>query len=158
MNDLQRMSQRKALKDALIGGSSASVLSAVALAVCSKREENRFAAGLNGPSQWLWGEHAAYARRLSVKRTLVGYLIHHAASIFWAGLYNRVFRDAGEKPVSRILAEATGTSVAAYIVDYKVTPKRLRPGFEKHINARSMVAVYAAFAIGLAAATLWRRK
>jgi hypothetical protein len=157
MNVLQRIANKHLLKNAAAYGSGASVLSAVVLALCSKRDQNSFAGGLNGPSQWLWGEREAYTRRATLRHTLLGYLIHHATSTFWAALYAAVFRNARAKSVPRVLAEAAGTTAAAYVVDYKLTPKRLRPGFEKHIGPKSMVAVYAAFALGLAAVTLLRR-
>jgi hypothetical protein len=35
-------------------------------------------------------------------------------------------------------------------VDYKLTPRRLQPGFEAQLSKKSLVYVYAAFAIGLA--------
>src|SRR5690606_130631 len=46
----------------------------------------------------------------------------------------------------------------AYIVDYHVAPARLRPGFKKHLGPRSIFAVYAAFAAGLALVTFVRQR
>jgi hypothetical protein len=37
-------------------------------------------------------------------------------------------------------------------VDYELTPKRLRPGFEVQPSKPAMLAAYAAFALGLAVA------
>ena len=56
-----------------------------------------------------------------------------------------------------VLAAAAGTAATAYCVDYHVVPKRLTPGFEAHLGARSMTRVYAGIAIGLAAVALLRR-
>jgi hypothetical protein len=55
-------------------------------------------------------------------------------------------------------ALATGAAVAtlAATVDYTITPKRLTPGFEARLPVPSLVAVYAAFAIGLALAEITR--
>jgi hypothetical protein len=157
MNVLLRIANHQLLKNAMACGTGASMLSAAVLALYSKHDQNSFAGGMNGPSQWLWGEREAYTREASLKHTLVGYLIHHATSTFWAALYAAAFRNARDKSVSRVLVEAASASAAAYVVDYKLTPKRLRPGFEKHVSGKSMVTVYAAFALGLAAVTLSRR-
>jgi hypothetical protein len=58
--------------------------------------------------------------------------------------------------VARRCIEAATTAAAAYIVDYTFTPRRLRPGFRKHLGPGSMFAVYATFAAGLAAPAIVR--
>ena len=45
------------------------------------------------------------------------------------------------------------TGPLANIVDFQLTPKRFRPGFETQLSRKSLLAVYAAFAIGLAIAS-----
>lgn len=140
---------RCAARRALLSGSAASVLSGIALSACSKVERDAPAAALNGPSQWLWGEREARTRRATLRHTLTGYAIHHAASIFWATLHERQFGGA-RRGAARACAEAAVTATTAYIVDYRLTPRRLRPGFEKHLGPRSLFVVYAAFAAGLA--------
>ena len=77
-------------KDAAISGSTAALLSAAALTLRSKSDEDSFAGGLNGPSQWIWGRRAARTRRASLRHTGVGYLIHHSMSVFWALIFERV--------------------------------------------------------------------
>jgi hypothetical protein len=80
-----------AARDALISGSTAAMLSGAVLSWRSSADEGAPAGGLNGPSQWLWGERGGYARQLSLGHTGVGYLIHHGTSIFWAIAYERLF-------------------------------------------------------------------
>jgi hypothetical protein len=118
------------------------------MAACSKSDEGRAAGALNGPSQWLWGEREAYTRRMTLRHTLTGYAIHHAVSIFWASVHERVFGRA-RRPLAAELLAALATTAVAYTVDYHVAPRRLRPGFRKHIERRSIFLVYAAFATGL---------
>lgn len=147
---------------ACISGSNASLLSGIALSICSKLEEGSAAGALNGPSQWIWGEDEAHTRRATVRHTLVGYLIHHASSIFWAVGYERAFgcdrnRELARVPWLQILAEGALTAALAYCVDYHVTPKRLRPGFKKHLGPVGIFASYAAFGLGLALTTLARK-
>ncbi len=154
---------RLTCKDACISGSNAAVLSGVVLSLCSKIEEGSAAGALNGPSQWIWGEREAYTRRATARHTLVGYTIHHASSMLWALAYEHAFgrcrsRASARVPVPQILAEAAATAAVAYCVDYYVTPRRLRPGFRKHLGPGGMFASYAAFGLGLALTTLAKRR
>ena len=159
MGELRGAKWKDAARDALLSGSCASIASAAMLVVRSQLDEGRPAGGLNAPSQWIWGEREAYERRATLKHTAVGYAIHHLASVFWAVLYERGI-GARQRPKSagRILIEAAAMSASAFVVDYGFTPRRLQPGFEKHLSPESMLAVYAAFAAGLAAATLYRQR
>jgi hypothetical protein len=153
--------KQELIRHAIISGSSASIASAAALAVCGQIETGSAAAGLNGPSQWIWGVREAQTNRPSLKHTAVGYAIHHATSIFWAVFYEAIVgRKARERRTSalQVVAQAAAMSAAAYVVDYKLTPRRFQPGFEQHVSPRSMVATYAAFAAGLAIATLLSRR
>jgi hypothetical protein len=148
---------KRVASDALVSGSAASVASATAMMTCSALHEGSIAGGLNGPSQWLWGEHEAYTREATLRHTAAGYVIHHATSIFWATLYEAVFGGSRRrKPALQHIAEAGLSAGTAYVVDYHLTPRRLRPGFEKHVSTKGMVAIYAAFAAGLAITSIMR--
>ena len=118
----------EAARRALVSGSAASVCSALALSICSRIDEGSYAGGLNGPSQWLWGEDEAHTRRASLRHTATGYAIHHLTSIFWASIYERMFGESGvPKTALRRCAEAAASSAGAYVVDYYLTPPRFRP-------------------------------
>jgi hypothetical protein len=143
--------------DALISGTAASLASAAALMAGSKVRDGSWAGGLNGPSQWLWGESEAYTRKATLRHTAVGYAIHHSTSIFWALLHEGIFGGSRrKKPALQHCTEAIASATTAYVVDYHFTPRRLRPGFEKHVSPTGMVAVYAAFAAGLAVTAILR--
>lgn len=146
----------EALRRGLVSGTAASVTSAATLAACGAIEDGHAAAPTNAISHWLWGDGATRANRPSVRHTLAGYAIHHAASIFWAVLYERYVADAARAP-ARIAADAALASATACFVDYQLTPQRLRPGFERRLSRGALLAVYAAFAAGLAISTLGRR-
>jgi hypothetical protein len=159
VREQQRVRWEAAARRALFSGASASACSAVALSICSRIDEGSYAGGLNGPSQWLWGEAEAYTREPSVRHTVVGYGIHHLTSVFWAILYERMFGEPEQRKTPlRRCAEAALSTTGAYIVDYYLTPRRLRPGFEKHVRGRSMFVVYGAFALGLAVASIVRER
>ena len=154
---------RSVVADAAVSGSAASILSAAVLSTLSKVQEGSAAGGLNAPSQWVWGRQAGYSREPSMRQTALGFAIHHATSVFWATFYEHFFgRTRNNRtdriPTGQIVLEAVGMATAAYVVDYGLTPKRFQPGFEKHVSPGGMVAIYAAFAAGLALATLSRRR
>lgn len=151
----RRRTAKRIAADAVISGTAASLASAAALMAASASDEGSFAGGLNGPSQWLWGEDEAHTRRLTLRHTAAGYAIHNATSIFWATLHETIFGGRHKSPL-RHCTEAAISAGAAYVVDYYLTPRRLRPGFEKHVSRSGMVAVYAAFATGLAIAAIAR--
>ena len=128
-----------------VSGAAASVLSAIALAICGRIELGDPWAPLNGPSQWIFGPHAAHRSGPSLRYTLTGYLIHHLASVFWALTFERL------RSRRSIGAPAAATAAIACFVDYQLTPRRLTPGFERRLSRKSLGVVYVAFAIGLAA-------
>ena len=153
----QRSILKRLASDAVVSGSAASLASAAALMACSAIHEGSAAGGLNGPSQWLWGEAEAYTREATLRHTAAGYVIHHSTSIFWAVLHESIFGGSRRrKPALQHCAEAVVSAGTAYVVDYHLTPRRFRPGFEKHVSPKGMVAVYAAFAAGLAITAIAR--
>lgn len=150
-----RKTWSQAFRDGLISGTVASIVSTISLAVCGKAELNKSAAPVNGPSQWVWGRHAPYENRFSLQYTVVGYAIHHAASIFWATLHEKLrprLKPGGNAAAA--IAPAIATAAAAYVVDFHVAPKRLTPGFEHRLSKRSLLMVYGTFALGLATLAL----
>jgi hypothetical protein len=150
-------SPARLLRDALVSGSIASVLSTAALALRGKGDVDDAAAPVNGPSQWIWGRHAPHRNGFSLRHTVVGYGIHHAASVFWAVLYELLCSGKAGVRCSPATA-AMVTSATANVVDFQLTPQRLRPGFEKRLSKRSLLLVYGAFALGLAATRLLHRR
>lgn len=143
----------EALRNAVISGACASLASASVLAWRGRIEAHDAAAPLNGPSQWIWGRGAPSRHGFSAKYTLVGYCIHHLAATFWAALFERARLERGA-PVPLAIA----TAAVANVVDYKLTPKRLQPGYERQLSRTSLAWAYAAFAFGLAAGALVQRR
>lgn len=138
-------------------GSAASVVSTLMLALCGLAENGRAVAPSNGPSQWVWGRHAARSREVSLRRTGVGYLIHHLSSLMWASVHHQVFRRPAASACTDLARGLATASIAAF-VDYRVTPRRFQPGFEQHLSVPSLVLVYAAFGITLGLTNRWLAK
>ena len=128
---------------------SAGIASELMVAACGLRDAGSATAGVNASSQWLWGRHARHRRGGSIRYTLVGFLVHQLCSFLWSALYAawNAHRPTARRSVQ--LRRAAAIGLLAATVDYTVTPKRLRPGFEAHLSRASMVGVYGMFALGL---------
>ncbi|WP_374581339.1 hypothetical protein [Pseudoduganella sp.] len=149
----------KALRQGMWPGALASLASTLALAACGKRETGSVFAGVNAVSHWIWGKPATRADAPSLKHTLVGYLIHHGAAVFWAALFEKTCRKTLDKKdlAGTATAAAAATAVACF-TDYQLTPQRLQPGFEERLSRPALLLVYAAFGVGLAAGAWANRR
>ena len=92
----------RTLQRAAISGTVASLLSTLTLAVLGRREAGSAPAPINAVSHWYWGERAARQDRLSLQYTLPGYLTHHAAAIFWALFFERLFGRRTQRAGNRL--------------------------------------------------------
>jgi hypothetical protein len=140
----------QAIRDGAVSGSVASILSTAVLGARGQKENDTPYAPTNAISHWFWGDRAARHDEPSGRYTAVGYAIHHASATLWAVLYEKWF---GEKAERREILPAVvgGAAVAglACFVDYKMTPERLQPGFEKRLSTPSLFLVYSAFGAAL---------
>jgi len=145
---------------AISSGCWSGLLSAATLLMASRSNGRRALTGLNAPSHWFFGERAVHAQHPSWKYTLVGALTHQASAFFWGVMYaaSRTRRAADQHGGPRIAAEAALFTAVAATVDLVIVPKRLTPGFERHLSSRALTGVYAAFALGLAVAALSERR
>ncbi len=147
-----------ALRRGAVSGALASVLSTAALAALGRIGTGSMAAPTNAISHWLWGEQAAHRDRPSLRYTATGYLIHHASATFWAVLFQRFAGTRLDRQgPGATLAASTAMSAVACFADYRLTPERLRPGYEKRLSQPSLALVYGAFGLGLAAGALMTR-
>jgi hypothetical protein len=153
----RRKDWHEAMRDGIVSGSIASLTSTAALAAASRIETGHAPATLNATSHWVWGDEAADVDDATAAHTGVGFLIHHAASIFWAVLYERSAGAAVERGrVPPALAAGAAGAAFACFVDYVCVPKRLTPGFELRLSRPSIAAGYVAFGAGLAITSLLR--
>lgn len=149
---------KQALREGIVSGSVASLLSAGYLAWAGRRR-GETAAPVNAVSHWFFGDRALRQDDASLQYTLTGYLTHHAASVFWAVLHAKFWgaRAAAKEPLPAVAGAVAASGVACF-VDYQLTPKRLTPGFEHRLGKPELVNVYACFALGLAIGSLLMRK
>lgn len=150
--------RNRSLREGVVAGSIASLLSTAYL-VWAGHRRGEAAAPLNAVSHWIFGDSALRQDGAAPLFTGTGFLIHHLASIFWGVLHARAWAARPEcKRPARAVAGAVVASGVACLVDYRLTPKRLTPGFEHRLSTREMVNVYALFALGLALGSMWMRK
>jgi hypothetical protein len=146
------------LPRALVSGAVASVASSAALATLARAEGKGALQPVNATSHWLHGEQAASVKRADLTHTAVGYATHHAATVFWAVLFERWIGMRRTSAPLPLLRDALLVSVLAVADDYGVTPKRFTPGWEFVLSRRAMAAAYTAMAFGLAAGSMGARR
>jgi hypothetical protein len=150
---------KSTLREGLLSGTLAGLLSAAVLLVTGKRETGSAVAAVNAESHWLWGDEALHENRATLRHTLAGIVTHQLSTVFWATLYALVRGDRmAARRVPQALLGGIATSAAAAAVDYTLMPKRLRPGFEHRLSTGSMVGVFAAIAGGIALGALLLRE
>ncbi|HEX2543322.1 MAG TPA: hypothetical protein VHL79_00490 [Ramlibacter sp.] len=149
---------KQAFREGLVSGSLASIVSAAYLALAGERRSHP-AAPVNAISHWFFGRRALEQDDPDPTYTVVGYLIHHGASVFWAVLHAKLWgtRAIAKEPLPAAAGAIAAASVASF-VDYQLTPKRLTPGFEHRLGRPEMLNVYACFAIGLMVGSMLMKK
>jgi len=129
----------------LVSGSAASLVSMAMLAWRGHLENGSAAAPVNAPSHWFWGRESLRRDGTTLRHTAVGAAVHHASSLFWAAIYALLQSRRRPQPV----ADAITLTAVAAVVDLKLVPARLTPGFEQRLSRRSLAWVYGGFAAGL---------
>ena len=140
----------QAMRDGAISGSIASILSTAVLSARGEHEDGTPFAPTNAISHWFWGDRAAHHDEPSTRYTAVGYAIHHASATLWAVVYEKWFSEKAER--GEVLPAIVGGAAVAGLacfVDYKMTPERLQPGYEKRLSTPSLFLVYASFGAAL---------
>lgn len=136
---------------ALVTGSVASVVSALALAVMAKAEGKAGVQPTNATSHWLHGDNAAGFHKADFAHTGIGYATHHASAVFWAAQFEAWLQANPPRSATALVGRAAGVSALAAAVDYVITPRRLTPGWEHVLSRPSMIGAFASLALGLAA-------
>jgi hypothetical protein len=131
-------------------GLAGSLASVAAAAFCSRLENRHAARAINAISHIYDGGPPPAHGGPGARNTAIGLSLHTGASIWWAA-FNEAFCGPRQKRTpKRTLAAGAATAALAYVVDYHVVHRRFRPGFEAYLSPASMVAVYAALALGFA--------
>jgi hypothetical protein len=133
---------------AIFTGSIASAVSAAVLGLLAKAEGKDAVQPINATSHWLHGEEAGAVTAVDVEHTATGCATHHAATVFWAVLFETLQSAAPDARPAKVIRGAALVSAIAAIVDYGLVPKRLTPGWEGPLPIRSVVGMACGLAIG----------
>ena len=149
---------KEAWREGVVSGSVASLLSTAYLLWAGRRRSTP-AAPVNAVSHWFFGDAALREDEPTLLYTLTGYLVHHGASVFWGVLHAKAWgaRQGAKKPLPAAAGAVAAAGVAC-LVDYRLTPKRLTPGFEHRLARPEMANVYACFALGLMLGSMLMKK
>ncbi|HVL56151.1 MAG TPA: hypothetical protein VM491_06580 [Burkholderiaceae bacterium] len=142
------------LRDSASSGAIAAAATALAAAALG-RTRGRALAPLEASSHVLWGDEAAYRPRASLKYTLPGVAINAGASWFWAGIYETLWRP---RTPAAALAGGALTALAAYLLDYRLLPRRLTPGWELRLSRPQLALMFVVLAASLPARRVLRAR
>src|SRR6478672_4742271 len=107
-------------KRALLSGTVASVTTTLAASFAGKREAGAYAAPLNATSHIVWGDEAARQDRPSLKYTVTGVVLNHAAAVMWAAAYEKWLASSSTgvqwpRSVVKLSTGAAAVSAGAYV-------------------------------------------
>jgi len=134
------------VKHWLLRSLAAAAATTATASILSKLQTGRAASALNATSHIVWGKRAFRVDAADRKHTLVGVALNAGAMLAWCTVYE-LLPEPRSLPAR--LVKAAGVSVASYVTDYHVVPKRLTPGFEERLSRHGLAAVYVALGAGL---------
>ncbi len=130
-------------------------LGACAVALAGQIEDSDALSPLNAISHIAWGDEAFTQRGLSLKYTGIALLLNEVSVASWAYLHEWLFaRARREGRGATCVLGAIGVSALAYLVDYHAVPERFKPGFERHLQPKSLLLIYSVLALSLMASDL----
>lgn len=138
------------LRDGIVRSQLIAASAALAVAAVGHIENGDGVTPLNNVSHITWGDDGFDQSELSVKYTGAALVLNQVSVTSWALLHEWIFgkaRDEGKWGVS--LAGGFLVAALAYVVDFKIAPDRYKPGFERLLSERGLLAVYVLLAIAL---------
>lgn len=146
------------IKHLLWTGTAAALLSMSTAAARSRADSRRADTAFNAQSHIVWGGHPPGDAGPHRRNTVVGATLHAGAGYFWAGVFETLLGRWARRSDVHAAAGGAATALAAYLIDYKLVPQRIRPGFEFHLSPHSLHCIYAALAGGLALGAMCTRR
>jgi hypothetical protein len=133
---------------ALVSGSVAWGVTAVALSILAASEGKDRIRPINASSHWIHDTTPGAVPGIDAQHTVPGALTNHAACLLWAALFESI--RSNQSGMTDIVSKACLTSAVAATVDYGLVPKRFTPAWEQALRPTSVSAGFAAMAAGLA--------
>src|SRR3982751_5577453 len=98
------------LRSAFVSGTAASITSTIALALAARAEGKTASQPINATSPWLNGNQAGSFKGVDIATPAVGYVTHHAATLFWAPLFEWWIGERRPLPPLKLFQHALATS------------------------------------------------
>lgn len=137
---------QRALAEGLLSG----LASLAVLAWRGRTDTGSAAAPINAPSHWLWGRQALRSNDVNARYTLLGGSVHVGSALFWSAAYEWLQSRRRRRTPANAVVDAIGVAAVAAVVDLKLVPQRLTPGFERRLSRSSLALVYGSLVAGLA--------
>lgn len=150
-----RETARNSWLPGLLGGTAATAT----VAMRCRRDGGSGWAPINATSHVLYGPRAAHASGATWAQTVPGLIINLGAGLWWALVFETLFGRQIERrgATGAVLGGAT-TGALAYLLDYRLLPRRLSPGWELSVSRRSVGMGLAALGAGLAVGAMLRKR
>ncbi len=141
-------------RDTLISGAPKAALAgtvgAASVMLAGQMEDSDAISPLNAIAHIAFGDEAFDKRELSLKYTGTALLLNNVSIAGWAYMHEWLFARARRRGKYGVCAlGAVGMSLFAYVVDYHVAPERYKPGFERHLQPKSLLFIYICLAAAL---------
>lgn len=123
--------------------------------LASDKENGAPWAAVNAIAHIVDGDDKEQPTEYAPRESPLGIAINGTAMAAWGVLYEGALLVTKTKssPFTALFA-----AVAAYVIDYKIVPKRLAPGIETRLSQQSLLFSYGAMALAFALSPLWNRK
>ncbi len=125
-----------------------------AIAAASYAETGSPYAAINSISHIVDGDDVAFPTEFASRGTTIGIAVNATAMASWAVIFEFLLGKA--KPAARV-GGGVAMSVAAFIVDYYLVPKRYTPGIERHLSKQAIFWIYVVLALTFAASANWNK-
>lgn len=148
-----------ALRRSLWPGAVAAAFTCTAVALLGRSDTGSAIAPINASSHVIWGDRAGQIEEVTLSQTLPGLAVNVGASFWWAFVFEELFgRKVERSGVAGTLAAGCATAAVAYVLDYRILPRRLSPGWEQRLSDRSLLASLGIMGIGLGVGALLGRR
>jgi hypothetical protein len=134
------------MREGLRAGTIAAAATAGAL-VALGRAHGAALRPLNSVAHIVAGSRAYYMEGANWLITPLAIGVHLASILAWGALFSLFTRGVRG---SRLYLAAIGFAAATWVIDYRVVPSRLRPGFESGLSGMEIALVYLVLGVSLA--------
>ena len=123
--------------------------------LASDKENGSPWAALNCVAHIVDGDDKEQPEDYAPRESRIGILVNGTAMSAWGVLYEGALLVTRTKssPLTALLAVG-----AAWVIDYKIVPKRYTPGIEKRLSQRSVLLSYTVMAVMFMLSPVWNKK